>query len=161
MLKELAYRATCTPPGMAALARLGAFIDVPELPLAGAARHPLDLVVTVDTEGGYVAADERRVWQGREPTAFQGFVDGVADLLAVLARHSVRATFLVSPHGFAATGSTLLAVERVLARVAEEGHEIGLHLHPTSDRALAARQVERSRAAARAISGQPNSSRSS
>jgi hypothetical protein len=44
----------------------------------------------------------------------------------------------VSPHGLSATGATRLAVDRALARIVAEGHEIGLHLHPTSDRAIAA-----------------------
>lgn len=135
MLKELLYRAACTRPGVAALERIGRFIEVPELGVPAAPRHPLDLVVTIDTEGGYVADDERRVWQGREPNAFQGYVDGVRNVLAVLARHAIKATFLVSPHGLSATGEALLAVERVLTRIVSAGHEIGLHLHPTSDRA--------------------------
>jgi hypothetical protein len=139
MLKELAYRTACTDAGTAILRRLGRLVDVPELPRRPRqARHPFELVVTIDTEGGYVAPGERRVWQGREPSAFQGFVDGVRNVLDALARHGVKATFLVSPHGFSAKGRTLLAVERVLSRVLEEGHEIGLHLHPTSDRAIAA-----------------------
>jgi len=139
MLKELVYRAACTGLGGAVVGQLGRLIEVPELPLrASPARHPLQLVLTIDTEGGYVAPDERRVWQGREPHAFQGYIDGVRNILDVLARRGVKATFLVSPHGFSATGATRLAVDRTLARVLAEGHEIGLHLHPTSDRALAA-----------------------
>lgn len=139
MLKELAYRAACTPLGVAALRGLGRLVGVPELPAKPPpARHPFDLVVTIDTEGGYVEADERRVWQGSAPDAFQGYVDGIPNILDVLARHAVKATFLVSPHGLSATGATLRAVERAFARVLAEGHEIGLHLHPTSDRATTA-----------------------
>ncbi|HVH41387.1 MAG TPA: polysaccharide deacetylase family protein [Labilithrix sp.] len=139
MLKELAYRAACTAPGVAAARRLGRFIDVPELPPpAQGPRHPLHLVLTIDTEGGYVEPDERRVWQGRAPLSFQGYVDGVKNLLDVLEQHRAKATFLVSPHGLSATGPTRLAVERVLARIVTDGHEVGLHLHPTSDRAISA-----------------------
>jgi hypothetical protein len=136
MLKELAYRLASTRGGALMVDRLGDHLDVPELPAPSRPTHPIQIALTIDTEGGYVGASEERVWQGRAPDAFQGYIDGIPNLLAVLSRHAVKATFLVSPHGLSARGESHRAVEQALGRIASEGHEIGLHLHPTSDRAL-------------------------
>ncbi len=130
-LKELAYRTVTTPPFRRAVRGLGRWADVPDWePPTGAKRYPLQLCVTVDTEGGYVDRDESRIWQGRAPDALQGYVHGVQNLVRVFDRHGIKATFLVAPHG--ASADLLRSLDRA-------GHEIGLHLHPTSDRAIAAR----------------------
>lgn len=143
MLKELAYQAAESAPGRRIVGRLGAAV---RLPFGEGPEHPprrILLVVTVDTEGGHVARDERRIWQGSAPRSFQGYVDGVRNVTAVLERHGVKGTFFVAPHGLSATGATLASVERAILSIPRGGHEIGLHLHPSSDVALA-RRVGRS-----------------
>ena len=134
-LKERIYRATGTAAARALLARLPARVAFVE-PATG---QETRVVITVDTEGGFVGAGERRVWQGSAPDAFQGYVDGLRHACAVFAKHDVRATFFVAPHGLSATGETRRAVDHALAAVRDGGHEIGLHLHPSSDRAVRAR----------------------
>ena len=140
MLRELAYRAAQTAPARFAVSQLGSAVRMPfgEVPRSASPRRVL-VVVTVDTEGGYVERGERRVWQGSAPRAFQGYVDGIRNVLDLLDRHRVKGTFFVAPHGLSATGSTLTSVERAIATIPRGGHEIGLHLHPSSDVALARR----------------------
>lgn len=129
-LKEIAYRMGMEAPGRALLSELGRLVDVPDLAGPPSRGRPIRLCVTVDTEGGYVDRDERRVWQGRAPDALQGYAAGVPNLVQVLDRHGVKATFLVAPHG--ATADLVRSLDR-------SGHEVGLHLHPSSDGAIAAR----------------------
>lgn len=136
-LKERLYRVTGTPLARTLLER--APVRLPFAPDGGPRDGETRVVVTIDTEGGFVTRDERRVWQGSAPDAFQGYVDGIRHARAVLARHDARATFFVSPHGLSATGETRRAVLDALAAMRDDGHEVGLHLHPTSDRAIAAR----------------------
>ncbi len=140
MLKELAYRALSSAPGQRVVRQLGSAVRLPyeTIEPSGAAGRVL-LVVTVDVEGGYVERDERRVWQGRAPTAFQGYVDGIRNVTEVLDRHGVKGTFFVAPHGRSATGPTLMAVERAIRSIAADDHALGLHVHPSSDVALAER----------------------
>jgi peptidoglycan/xylan/chitin deacetylase (PgdA/CDA1 family) len=140
MLKELAYRAAHRVPARFVVSQLRSAVRMPfgESGRSAEARRVL-LVVTVDTEGGYVERSERRVWQGRAPRAFQGYVDGIRNVVAVLDRHRAKGTFLVAPHGRSATGATLVEVERAIRSIPGGGHEIGLHIHPTSDVALASR----------------------
>lgn len=139
-LKEIAYRAAHRAPLSDFVAALSRFSDVPELARPSRApRHPMVVSVTIDTEGGYVGEDESRIWQGAAPDAFEGYVHGIPNLLHVLERYGAKATFLVSPHGLSSKGATFAAVEGALARIVAGGHEIGLHLHPASDRAIHAK----------------------
>jgi peptidoglycan/xylan/chitin deacetylase (PgdA/CDA1 family) len=136
-LRELLYRATANAPSQAALRWLARAISVPNLaPATRAPRHPFLVAVTIDTEGGYVESDERRRWQGELPDAFQGYVEGVRNVRRVLDDAGVRATFLVSTHGLGAPDAVRGEIVAELSRARDAGHEIGLHLHPTSDRAL-------------------------
>jgi len=134
------YRLATTAVGRRTLARLGKRIQVegfdnpPPTP-----KHPLVICLTIDTEGGYVADDATRIWQGRAPESFEGYIHGIPNMLGVLAKHEVKATFFVSPHGLSARGAESAAVTRAITNIVREGHEVGLHLHPTSDRALQAR----------------------
>ncbi len=150
MLRELAYRAAQGRAARRVMARLGPAVRLPfgEGPPAPEPRRVL-LVITVDTEGGYVNRSERRLWQGSAPLAFQGYVDGIRNVTEVLDRHGVKGTFFVAPHGRSATGATLAAVERAIRSIPGGGHEIGLHIHPSSDVALA-RRTGRSFASGRA-----------
>jgi peptidoglycan/xylan/chitin deacetylase (PgdA/CDA1 family) len=140
MLRELAYRAAQRAPGRFVVRQLGAAVRMPfgEGERGGGRRRIL-LVVTVDTEGGYVDSDEVRVWQGSAPRAFQGYVDGIRNVIEILDRHHAKGTFLVAPHGRSAVGTTLTEVERAILSIPRGGHEIGLHIHPSSDVALASR----------------------
>ncbi len=139
-LKERLYSATGGRLGARALHALARRIVVPELgAMKSAHRKPLLVVITVDTEAGFVARDERRVWQGEAPDAFQGFTHGVANLADVLARYQSRATFFVAPHFLAAPVRARERSLAALSRAREGGSEFGLHLHPASDRALAER----------------------
>jgi len=138
-VNELAYRAATSPVGRRVVESLATRVAMPFGEAPSTATRRLRVVVTIDTEGGYVAKGERRIWQGQAPDAFQGYEHGIRNTLAVLDRHGVKGTFLVAPHGLSARGATLAAVERSILSIPRGGHEIGLHLHPTSDRALAAR----------------------
>lgn len=140
MLTELAYRALTTAPGQHLVRQLGRAVRLPhETSESSGALGRVLLVVTVDTEGGFVERGERRVWQGRAPTAFQGYVHGIRNVTEVLDRHGVKGTFFVAPHGRSATGPTLVAVERAICSIVDGGHALGLHVHPSSDAALAQR----------------------
>ena len=140
-LGEYVYRAATSRAGRLATSALGACVRMPfgERRLRHKRSSRLLFVVTVDTEGGYVARGERRIWQGQEPLSFEGYVHGIRNVRAVLDHHGVKGTFLVSPHGLSARGSTLDAVERALESIPLGGHQVGLHIHPTSDRAISAR----------------------
>lgn len=152
-LRELGYSMTGTTLGTRALSVLGSRVTASRLANAakpalmlgpspersvGPPRHPMLVVLTIDTEGGFVADDERRVWQGGAPHAHQGFHRGVANLNEVLARHGAPGTFLVSPHFLSAGHDERERSRAALLEAAAAGAEIGLHLHPESDRALSA-----------------------
>jgi hypothetical protein len=139
MLKELAYRAAQRAPGRFLVSQLGSAVRMPFGEDRVATPRRVLLVVTVDTEGGYVEPGERRVWQGSAPHAFHGYVHGIHNVIDVLDRHRAKGTFFVAPHGRSASGATLARVESAILSIPRGGHEIGLHLHPSSDVALASR----------------------
>src|SRR3989344_321241 len=78
----LLYRLSSTLLGQAILSALSFGVSVPFLrqKTAGtgkarepARKRPFLVLITVDTEAGYVSKDERRVWQKEAPEAFQGY----------------------------------------------------------------------------------------
>ena len=95
--------------------------------------YPFLIIITVDTESGYVARNERRIWQKENPKAFIGYYCGIRNLMKIFNRHNVKATFLVSTNCFSSKGKEYNQIKQELNAVIKEGHEIGLHLHPDSD----------------------------
>ncbi|MBI2651233.1 polysaccharide deacetylase family protein [Candidatus Woesearchaeota archaeon] len=94
------------------------------------------VVITVDTESGYVNSDERRVWQKENPNAFVGYYYGIANLLKILSKHNAKATFFLSTQCFSAKSLEYEKIRNAIINAANNGHEIGLHLHPDSDFAI-------------------------
>lgn len=94
------------------------------------------IAVTVDTESGYVAKNERRVWQVEKPCAFTGFYNGIENWRKLLNKHKIKGTFFLSTQCFDAKKSELRKIASQLKNLGKENHEIGLHLHPNSDFAL-------------------------
>ncbi|HIH92022.1 TPA: hypothetical protein HA281_04410 [Candidatus Woesearchaeota archaeon] len=141
----LLYRLSSTLLGQAILSALSFGVSVPFLrqKTAGtgkarepARKRPFLVLITVDTEAGYVSKDERRVWQKEAPEAFQGYHAGIRNLRRIFSKHGVRATFFLSTHCFSSAGGEYARIITELKGLLKEGHEIGLHPHPDSDRAL-------------------------
>ena len=111
--------------------------EKPEKTTASPSKNkPFLISITVDTEAGYVDNNERRVWQKEAPDAYQGFYAGIRNLRQVFKRNGVKATFFLSTHCFSANGEEYRATIAELKGLLKDGHEIGLHLHPDSDKAL-------------------------
>jgi peptidoglycan/xylan/chitin deacetylase (PgdA/CDA1 family) len=99
-------------------------------------KHPFNIVITVDTESGYVESNERRVWQNENPDAYQGYISGINNLIKIFDKHNIKASFLLSTNCFNATGRIYKGIIKEIKEAMNKGHEIGLHMHPDSDIAL-------------------------
>jgi|TARA_B100002003_G_scaffold135876_1_gene125631 peptidoglycan/xylan/chitin deacetylase (PgdA/CDA1 family) len=96
-------------------------------------KHPFLVIITIDTEAGYVEKNERRVWQMEKPDAFQGYYFGIRNLMKVFDKHNVKTTFFLSTQCFSSKGNEYNKIKKELKNVIKKGHEIGLHLHLDSD----------------------------
>jgi len=102
---------------------------------SGKKNMPFLVAITVDTECGYVKAGEYRLWQFENPNAFQGLYYGIRNLRRLADSEKVPLTFLISGQALNANGREKEQVEMELRRILPN-HEIGYHLHPTTDFAL-------------------------
>ncbi len=131
------YRLSSSPLGKSILKTLSFAVSVPyRTKPTSEKRQKLQIAITIDTEGGYVAPNERRVWQKEAQNAYQGYYSGIRNIRIVLRKHNVKATFFLNTHCFSATGKNYAKIISELKSLLKEGHEIGLHPHPDSDKAL-------------------------
>lgn len=96
-------------------------------------KHPFLVVITTDTESGYVDKNERRAWQKEYPRAFQGYYYGIRNLMNVFEKHRIKTTFFISTQCFSSKGQEYNKIKNQLNSIIKKNHEIGLHLHPDSD----------------------------
>ena len=116
---------------------LGPIITVPYMPGCYSSSHrPVLTAITIDTEPGYVDRLGRRMWLTQAPEAYGGYTIGIRHWLEFARQARVSLTFLLCTQCFAAEGPVLVEVVRQLETVLAEGHELGLHLHPSEDAAL-------------------------
>ena len=136
-IKITAYRFFNTALGKSILNLFRSFIYV-----RGLAKNkfknkfPFIIAVTIDTESGYVANNDCRIWQKSEPEAYIGFYNGIENWRRLLNKHNAKATFFLSTNCFSAKGDDYNKILKQLKLLLKEGHEIGLHVHPDSDLAL-------------------------
>lgn len=100
------------------------------------AKNPFFVILTIDSEAGYVAEDEQRLWQVNHPNLFQGFYFGIRNWLNLLNSNNIRATFLMSTQCFSARNKENSLIKQQINRLLESNHELGCHLHPRSDYSL-------------------------
>ena len=98
--------------------------------------YPFFVVITTDTESGYVNAGERRVWQKEDPRAYSGYHYGMRNLMKIFDKHKIKTTFFLSTNCFSSIGKEYNSIKKELENIIRKGQEIGLHLHPDSDLAL-------------------------
>jgi len=94
------------------------------------------IAITIDCESGYMTSNKKCVWMLDEPFAFKGYYDGIGNLLNLLEKYNVKATFFLSTQCFSAKGRERAKIIKELRRLVAGGHELGLHLHPKEDFAL-------------------------
>jgi len=99
-------------------------------------KYPFLVVITTDTEAGYVDKNERRIWQKENPNAFEGYYYGIRNLMDVFSKHDIKTTFFLSTQCFSSKNNEYNKIKKKLNNLIKKGHEIGLHLHPDSDLAL-------------------------
>jgi len=92
--------------------------------------------LTIDTESGYVKANNERVWQKDNPDAYIGYYKGIENWRELLNKYSAKATFFLSTNCFSAKDEDHDKIMNQLKLILKENHEIGLHMHPDSDLAL-------------------------
>lgn len=102
----------------------------------GHPRYPFFVVLTIDTEPGFIGQDELPIWASQKPNAFEGYTCGLRNWRELLEGFEIKGTFLLSTQ-------FLAAKERIVRKIIEEikltknnNHEIGSHLHPTLDKVL-------------------------
>ncbi len=99
-------------------------------------KKPFYIIVTIDTESGYVESNEQRLWQVNHPDLFQGFYFGIKNWLNLLNQQKVKASFMLSSQCFSAAGKESQLISQQLSEIIDGRHELGYHLHPRSDHAL-------------------------
>lgn len=132
--KLLLYRFLTTEFGNLILKSLSNFVTVKDLGNKTKLNKCKFLVViTVDTESGFVDKNERRTWQKENPEAFVGYYYGIRNLLEMLEKHEIKATFFLSTQCFSSKSFEYKKIMEGLNNLLNNKHEIGLHLHPDSD----------------------------
>lgn len=134
-LKLILYRFFSTALGKAMLRILSFGVNVNGLG-NGPKKHPFLVIITVDTESGYVEKNERRAWQMENPKNYRGYYHGIRNLLDVFEKYKVKSTFFLSTNCFSAKKTEYDKIKNEIGKIMKEGHELGLHLHPDSDLAL-------------------------
>ncbi|PIR97581.1 MAG: hypothetical protein COT91_00700 [Candidatus Doudnabacteria bacterium CG10_big_fil_rev_8_21_14_0_10_41_10] len=92
-------------------------------------------LITVDVEPGYVLKNGRNVWINEDSKAFVGVSHGLENILRVLQKYQVPATFFTTPQCFYENQKAVLATS-TLYKLHKLGNEIGLHMHPREDDVL-------------------------
>jgi len=134
--KLFLYRLLSTKSGKTILNLLSFGVKAENLGPEKEKKHPFLVVVTIDTESGYVDKNERRIWQKEKPEAFQGYYFGIRNLLSVFDKHKIKSTFFLSTQCFSSKGKERELISKELKNLIKYNHELGLHLHPDSDFAL-------------------------
>tara|TARA_Y100000310_G_scaffold262419_1_gene272087 strand:+ start:10569 stop:11624 length:1056 start_codon:yes stop_codon:yes gene_type:complete len=132
-MRLLWYRFFSSFFGRIILRILSVGVKVRNLPGKLPKKYPFLVVITTDTESGYVESSERRVWQIENPAAFQGYYYGIRNLMKVFDKHGIKTTFFLSTQCFSAEGKAYNQITKELKNVIKKGHEIGLHSHADSD----------------------------
>jgi len=136
-LKIKAYRFANSNLGKSILRLLSGFVYVSNLEGNNTKnKHPFIIAITIDTESGYVDKNDHRVWQKQNPEAYVGYYKGIENWRKLLKKHNIKATFFLSTNCFSANGIEFDEIIKQLKLLLEEGHEIGLHMHPDSDLSL-------------------------
>lgn len=99
-------------------------------------KHPFLVIITIDTESGYVKKNQERVWIDKNNRAFQGYYYGIKNWLDLARKHNINFSFLLSTQCFSSKGKEYKNIIHILKEIYREGHEIGFHLHPKDDEAL-------------------------
>jgi hypothetical protein len=99
-------------------------------------KRPFYIILTIDTESGYVTNNEERLWQVNYPQLYQGFYYGIKNWLDLLNKHKIRANFMLSGQCFSAKGREKKLIDQQLSNLLQQNHELGYHLHPRSDQSL-------------------------
>jgi len=133
--KLFLYRLLSTKLGKIILNLLSFGVKAENLGQEKEKKYPFFVVITIDTESGYVDKNERRIWQKEKPEAFQGCYFGVRNLLNVFKKHNIQTTFFLSTQCFAGN-KEYSRIKKQLDEITKNKHEIGLHLHADSDFAL-------------------------
>lgn len=134
-MKLLVYRFFSTVIGKILLKFLSFGVKVDNLGNASK-NHPFLVVITTDTESGYVNKDERRIWQVEKPDAYVGYSCGIRNLMMVFEKHKIKTTFFLSTNCFFSKGNEGSLIKKEIINFIKKGHELGLHLHPDSDMTL-------------------------
>jgi len=135
-LRLFLYRLFSTNVGKFILRLLSFGVKVRNLPGKLPKKYPFLVVITTDTESGYVEKNQRRVWQMENPSAFQGYYYGIRNLMNIFDKHGIKTTFFLSTQCFSSKRNEYNKIKKELNNVIKKGHEIGLHLHPDSDFAI-------------------------
>lgn len=141
-MKYLFYRFSTTFLGKSMLKLLSFGVSPPYVKSQQTTQHnkankkQFHVIITIDTEGGYVAPNEQRVWQKEAPDAFVGYYLGIKNIRAILKKHGIKSTFFLNTHCFSAEREERQKIISELKSLIKDGHEIGLHPHPDSDFAL-------------------------
>src|SRR3989344_5741017 len=107
-LKLFLYRASFWPPFSLIVKWLSKPFVTTLIPIKNGGgkkkKKPFYIVLTIDTESGYVESNEKRLWQVDHPDLYQGFYFGIKNWLDLLNRHKAKASFMLSSQCFSAAG---------------------------------------------------------
>ena len=92
---------------------------------AQAAAEPINVMFTIDVESRSDGNPERDIW-GKIPGENEDH--GIAKMMDIFDKHSVKATFFVNVYEAATFGEDVLA--EVCRTVNDRGHDLQLHTHP-------------------------------
>lgn len=98
--------------------------------------RPFYIIISIDTEAGYVKDNGERLWQVNNPQLFEGYYFGIRNWISLLQKYRIKANFMFSSQCFNSKGFEKKLIDKQIDNIFQFKHELGYHLHPRSDFAL-------------------------
>jgi hypothetical protein len=99
-------------------------------------KRPFYIIISIDTEAGYVKDNGERLWQVNNPQLFEGYYFGIRNWIHLLQKYQIKANFMLSSQCFSSKGVEKKLINKQIGNIFQFKHELGYHLHPRSDFAL-------------------------
>lgn len=91
------------------------------------------ILITIDTEPGYVKKDHSRYYNIEDPETFKGYHLGIKNFRNLANKHNLKFTYFILTHSLYSKNPYLQECKSQISNLIEESNELGLHLHPDMD----------------------------
>jgi hypothetical protein len=133
MIKSLMHRASSNKLGKTLLKMAGNIgIDV-NVSKESLPRGNFYILITIDTELGFVKKDHSRYFNINDPETFKGYNFGIKNFRNLANKQGLKFTYFLLTHSLHKNNPYLQECKSQITKLIDESNELGLHLHPDMD----------------------------